>query len=74
MIRRAALAAGMLTLSAVGLVLAATPPPGPPFPDPVNDVVVYDYAEILSPQTEAAATNTIVAIENRVGAEIVVYT
>jgi len=71
---RAAFAAAFATLSAAGLVLAATPHPGPPFPTPVNDVVVYDFAEILSPQTEAAATNTIVAIDNRVGAEVVVYT
>ena len=56
------------------MVFAAAPPPGPPFPNPETDVVVYDFAEILSPQAEAAATNTIVAIENRVGAEVVVYT
>ncbi|MGI8927974.1 MAG: DUF2207 family protein [Candidatus Limnocylindrales bacterium] len=74
MIGRAALAAGLMSLSAAGLVLAASPPPGPPFPNPVNDVVVYDYAEILSPQTEAAATYVIVAIENRIGAEVVIYT
>lgn len=67
-------AAAFAGLSVAGLALAATPPPGPPFPAPVNDVVVYDFAEILSPQTEAAATSTIVAIENRVGAEVVVYT
>lgn len=73
MIRRAVLAAGVLTLSAAALVLAATPPPGPPYPDPINDQVVYDYADVLRPATEASATSTIVAIEQRVGAEIVVY-
>ncbi len=74
MIRSALAGAGVLFLVCAGVTLAATPPTGPPFPAPINDVVVYDYAEILSPQTEAAATNIIVAIENRVGAEIVVYT
>ena len=61
-----------LTLAAMALSTALAA--GPPFPPPTNDVVVYDFAEILSPQTEAAATDTIVAIENRVGAEVVVYT
>ena len=64
----------MLCLFAAGVAFAATPPPGPPFPAPVNDVVVYDFAEILSPQTEAAATSMIVGIEQRTGAEVVVYT
>ena len=67
--RSTLLAAGVLALGA-GSALAA----GPPFPDPVNDVVVYDTAGILSPATEASATATIVAIEQRVGAEVVVYT
>lgn len=74
MIRRAAFAAGALALSAAGLVLAATPPPGPPYPNPMTDVVVYDHANVLRPATEASATSTIVAIEQRVGAEVVVYT
>jgi uncharacterized membrane protein YgcG len=51
-----------------------SPPAGPPFPPPVNDVVVYDYAEILTPETETEATRIIVGIEERVGAEVVVYT
>jgi uncharacterized membrane protein YgcG len=51
-----------------------TPPAGPPFPPPINDVVVYDYANILSPATEQRATDIIVGIEHRVGAEVVVYT
>jgi uncharacterized membrane protein YgcG len=52
----------------------ATPPAGPPYPAPQTDVVVYDYANLLSPDTEAAATATIVNIEHRTGAELVVYT
>jgi uncharacterized membrane protein YgcG len=73
--RRLAAFTGLLAFGAAtaATVLASTPA-GPPFPPPVNDQVVYDFAEILSPQTEAAATATIVAIEKRVGAEIVVYT
>ena len=72
--KRAALLAGWLLLLLVAPVMAAAPPAGPPFPDPVFDQVVYDYAEILSPQTEARATEIIVGIEHRVGAEVVVYT
>lgn len=68
----AATAAWLLMLPA--MALAQTPPAGPPFPEPVVDVVVYDYAGILSPATEASAAATIAAIEQRVGAEVVVYT
>jgi uncharacterized membrane protein YgcG len=72
------LSAACLLLLSAGAVLAATPPAppsaGPPYPSPVEDVFVYDYASILSPATEASATRTIVAIEQRVGAQIAVYT
>src|SRR4029079_1394602 len=51
---RAALAAGWLVALGGGAVLAADPPPaGPPFPAPVIDQTVYDYADILSADTEA---------------------
>jgi uncharacterized membrane protein YgcG len=73
-IRRSLLAGAAFALAAAGTALAASPPAGPPFPPPINDVVVYDYANVLTPQTEAIATATIVAIEHRVGAEVVVYT
>ena len=53
-----------------GVALAA----GPPFPQPVPGVVVYDEAGIFSDATEAEATRIIEAIEARTGAEIVVYT
>jgi uncharacterized membrane protein YgcG len=72
---RSALAAGWLLLIGGSAVLAADPPlAGPPFPAPQADVVVYDYADILSPATEARATQSITDIEHRTGAEIVVYT
>lgn len=47
---------------------------GPPYPDPIPNVTVYDYAGVLSRETETTATSTIAAIEKRTGAEIVVYT
>ena len=72
MLLRAFLAASALLAVATGAVLAQTRP-GPPYPDPQFDVVVYDYANVLNPATEAQATATIVAIEQRVGAEVVVY-
>jgi uncharacterized membrane protein YgcG len=74
LIRRSVFAAAALSLAAAAAAFAASPPAGPPFPQPSNDVVVYDYADILSAATEASATATIVEIENRVGAEVVVYT
>jgi uncharacterized membrane protein YgcG len=55
---------------AAGSVAAA----GPPFPDPVSGVVVYDEADIFSDASEAEATAIIEAIEARTGAEVVVYT
>src|SRR5690349_20910244 len=49
-------------------------PPGPPFPDPETDRAVYDYAGILSPGAIVDAESTIDRIEERTGAEVVVYT
>jgi uncharacterized membrane protein YgcG len=46
---------------------------GPPFPDPENDRAVYDQAGVFAPATIASAEATIDAIENRTGAEVVVY-
>jgi uncharacterized membrane protein YgcG len=73
LIRTSFLGAGALLLTGAGLAMAATPV-GPPFPEPVTDQVVYDNAGILSPETESTATNIIAGIEDRTGAEIVVYT
>ena len=49
-------------------------PAGPPFPDPVDDVAVYDTAGIFRPDTIAAVEKTIDGVEARTGAEVVVYT
>jgi hypothetical protein len=77
LVQRAFLAAWTLLLVTAAAVAGVTPPgsppPGPPYPPPVVDVVVYDYADLFTDETEASATATIVAIENRVKAEIVVY-
>jgi uncharacterized membrane protein YgcG len=48
-------------------------PPGPPFSDPETDRAVYDHAGVFSAETIASAEATIDAIENRTGAEVVVY-
>ena len=66
----AAAALAIATLSFVPGVLAA----GPPFPSPVNDQAVYDTAEVLSAAVKERVEATIDAIENRTGAEVVVYT
>jgi uncharacterized membrane protein YgcG len=50
------------------------PPAGPPYPPPIEDVVVYDWANLFSAETDARATRIIVEIEARTGAEVVVYT
>ena len=76
--RAVAAAAAALVALALALpvaVLAADPPPiGPPFPPPVVDQAVYDYAGVFRPSTIAEVEATIDAIETRTGAEIAVYT
>ena len=71
-----ALAGALAWLLAMGLgpVLAASPPPGPPFPEPVTGQAVYDFAGVLSAESIASTEATIDAIEQRTGAEVVVYT
>ena len=73
---------GLATLAAVGLLwfavgagfaAAAAPLPGPPYPDPVLDQAVYDYADVFSPATEETVETTIDMIEARTGAEVAVY-
>jgi hypothetical protein len=54
-------------------VVRAETPPGPPFPDPVVDRAVYDEAGLFSPTGAAEAEAIIDRIEERTGAEIVVY-
>ena len=53
---------------------ARTVTAGPPFPEPVAGVAVYDHAGILRPDTIASAEKSIDAIEARTGAEVAVYT
>jgi uncharacterized membrane protein YgcG len=48
--------------------------PGPPFPEPELNQAVYDYAGVFRDDTVGRAEETIDAIENRTGAEVVVYT
>jgi len=50
------------------------PDPGPPFPDTIRTVAVYDYAAVISPDIIARLERTIDQIEERTGAEIVIYT
>jgi uncharacterized membrane protein YgcG len=65
----------MVLLVATSAVAAATAiAAGPPFPDPVAGQVVYDTAEVLDPATIDQASATILAIEERTGAEVVIYT
>jgi uncharacterized membrane protein YgcG len=47
---------------------------GPPFPEPVFGQAVYDTAGVFRPETIDTVERMIDAIEDRVGAEIVVYT
>ena len=47
---------------------------GPPFPEPEIDRAVYDFAGVFSPETVAAVEAAIDRIEERTGAELVVYT
>jgi uncharacterized membrane protein YgcG len=54
--------------------LGPLPPAGPPYPDAIDGVRVYDYARVLDPATVRAVGDTIRAIEERTGAQIVVYT
>jgi uncharacterized membrane protein YgcG len=71
-----AIAAGLagLLLSAPSPAIAAVPPAGPPYPSAVSGQRVYDNAGIFSAGARAAATSTILAIEDRTGAQIAVYT
>jgi uncharacterized membrane protein YgcG len=50
------------------------PEPGPPFPEPLRNVAVYDYATVISPDVIDRLDASIDAIEERTGAEIVIYT
>lgn len=74
MTRQRALAA--LAIPALWLLALVAPvtAAGPPFPEPVTDQAVYDEAGIFSAGAIDEAEATIDAIEQRTGAEVVVYT
>jgi uncharacterized membrane protein YgcG len=50
------------------------PEAGPAFPDPIDGLRVYDYAEVVSPAVIEELGQAIAGIEERTGAQIVVYT
>jgi uncharacterized membrane protein YgcG len=64
----------LLLLALLGATVAPVIAAGPPFPDPVVDQAVYDEADVLRPATIQQLEQTIDAIEDRTGAEVVVYT
>src|SRR3954470_14407446 len=67
----------LLALALVALAgpwVAAAVAAGPPFPNPENDRAVYDTAEVFDPATRTTVESTIDKIEQRTGAEVVVYT
>ena len=68
---RLALSLGALVLPLLAAVAIAA---GPPFPDPVPGIRVYDDAEIFSSATKETASTLIHSIENRTGAQVAVYT
>ena len=50
----------------------SAPPPGPPYPDPVDGQAVYDYAGVFQPDTVRLAEQIVDAIEAQSKAEVVV--
>jgi uncharacterized membrane protein YgcG len=74
--RRAPVLALVLLALALAAPLAghAQEPAGPPYPSPVLDRAVYDTAGLFGAEAIAEAEAIIDRIENRTGAEIVVYT
>lgn len=72
-LRSVAYAALLLILLLPALTLAQ-PSAGPPYPAPTDGLYVYDYANVLTPATEAQAQQTISTIRDRTAAQIAVYT
>jgi uncharacterized membrane protein YgcG len=68
----ARVAAAVLLLTAIGPAAAIAA--GPPYPPPVTGQRVYDTAGVLAPGTIAEAERISRAIEDRTGAQVVVYT
>ncbi len=67
-------AALLAIVAALSLTAAPSLAAGPPYPDPVTGQRVYDEAGVLSPQAEQRAESIIAGIEQRTGAQAVVYT
>ncbi|MGA3057630.1 MAG: TPM domain-containing protein [Candidatus Limnocylindrales bacterium] len=63
-----------LAIASAAMAANAAPPAGPPYPDAVTGQRVYDYAGLFSPAAVAQAEQTILAIEQRTGAQVAVYT
>lgn len=66
--------APLLALLAALVTATVADAAGPPFPDPITDLAVYDTAQALDDATEAAIEQLIDRIEGDSGAEVVVYT
>ena len=69
----AAVAAAALLLL-IAIIPATSAGAGPPYPAPATGQRVYDTAEILTPGAIAEAERISRAIEDRTGAQVVVYT
>ena len=54
--------------------IGPAPAAGPPWPAPIDGVRVYDYAGVLADDVIVDVGATIKGIEDRTGAEVVVYT
>jgi uncharacterized protein len=67
-------AAALLALAASAASISGIAAAGPPFPNPVVNQAVYDEANVLTEGTISQAESIIDGIENRTGAEVVVYT
>ena len=72
--RRRGLAAVSIAVWAVFMALTAVAAAGPPFPPPVEGQRVYDTRHIFSAAAVADAERVSHAIEDRSGAQVVVYT
>lgn len=63
----------VIALSVMAALAATAVAAGPPFPDPVNNQAVYDTTGSFRPATIQQAESIIDGIEQRTGAEVVVY-
>ena len=69
-----AVVAAALAIAALLMLAVATLAAGPPFPEPQDGVRVYDTAGVFRPDTVDRVAETIRQIEQRTGAQVVVYT